>query len=87
MSEFRCANGEKCIAEFQKCNHRKDCTDGSDEEDCSKFEKQMLFNQNTNWFSVSVPKLCRTFGFQKSSILSNFYQKPFCPFFCLSKVL
>ena len=38
LSEFRCANGEKCIAEFQKCNHRKECTDGSDESDCSKLK-------------------------------------------------
>ena len=37
LQEFRCADGEKCIAEFQKCNHRKECTDGSDEENCSKF--------------------------------------------------
>ena len=38
LSQFRCANGEKCIAEFQKCNHRKECTDGSDEKECSKYD-------------------------------------------------
>ncbi len=36
LQEFRCADGEKCIGEFQKCNHRKECTDGSDENNCSK---------------------------------------------------
>ena len=42
LQEFRCADGEKCIAEFQKCNHRKECTDGSDEENCSKLFIQVL---------------------------------------------
>ena len=62
LSEFRCKNGEKCIQQYQKCNHRSkpllippkllnpalsvvnitknlcraECSDGSDEEDCSK---------------------------------------------------
>ena len=42
LQEFRCADGEKCIAEFQKCNHRKECTDGSDEENCSKCLHQLV---------------------------------------------
>ena len=37
LSEFRCANGEKCIQQYQKCNHRAECSDGSDEQDCSEF--------------------------------------------------
>ncbi len=37
LSEFRCRNGEKCIQKYQKCNHRDECGDGSDEQDCGKF--------------------------------------------------
>ena len=46
LSQFRCANGEKCIAEFQKCNHRKECTDGSDEKDCSEYRPALYFLSN-----------------------------------------
>ncbi|CAB4061164.1 LRP2 [Lepeophtheirus salmonis] len=35
VMEFRCASGEKCIAQYQKCNHREECEDGSDEKDCN----------------------------------------------------
>lgn len=32
--EFRCKRGRKCIPIHKKCNRKRDCKDGSDEEDC-----------------------------------------------------
>ena len=37
LSEFQCEDGKKCIQKYQKCNHRSECEDNSDEKDCSKF--------------------------------------------------
>ena len=34
--EFRCNNNE-CIPQENRCNHRYDCEDGSDERDCRKY--------------------------------------------------
>ena len=36
LSEFQCEDGKKCIQKYQKCNHRNECEDQSDEKDCSK---------------------------------------------------
>ena len=36
LGEFRCKDGNKCIAKYQKCNHRNECDDASDEENCSE---------------------------------------------------
>ena len=33
--KFRCK--EKCIEKSQKCDHRRDCEDGSDEKNCGKY--------------------------------------------------
>lgn len=33
--QFSCKDGE-CLPSEQRCNHVRDCTDGSDEVDCSK---------------------------------------------------
>lgn len=35
-AEFRCEDGQ-CIPEEKRCDTRTDCTDGSDELDCSMF--------------------------------------------------
>ena len=34
--EFRCASGQ-CISNSQVCDQKKDCEDGSDEDDCRKW--------------------------------------------------
>ena len=80
LSEFRCKNGEKCIQQYQKCNHRSkplpippkllnpalsvvnitknlcraECSDGSDEEDCSKCPSS--FQTCISWFLQSNKK-------------------------------
>lgn len=33
-SDFICSNDTKCIPSSKVCDKVKDCTDGSDEEDC-----------------------------------------------------
>lgn len=35
LDEFRCADGERCIPQQKRCDHRNDCLDNSDEQDCS----------------------------------------------------
>ena len=48
LQEFRCKDGNKCIAKYQKCNHRNECDDASDEENCSKFPcRNDLGDRNT----------------------------------------
>jgi low density lipoprotein-related protein 2 len=37
LVQFRCANKQRCIDNFLKCNHRNDCGDNSDEENCSEY--------------------------------------------------
>ena len=37
LGQFRCKDGNKCIAKYQKCNHRNECDDASDEENCSEY--------------------------------------------------
>lgn len=37
ITQFRCANGQRCVESFLKCNHRNDCGDNSDEEGCSEY--------------------------------------------------
>lgn len=34
--EFRCKRGRKCIPAFKRCNRKRDCKDGSDEENCNE---------------------------------------------------
>lgn len=37
LDQFRCANGLRCIDTTLKCNHKNDCGDNSDEQNCSKY--------------------------------------------------
>ena len=34
QGQFKCADGEKCIPEYWKCDFDHDCKDGSDENNC-----------------------------------------------------
>ena len=50
LGQFRCADGQKCISQYQKCNHRKECDDGSDEDGCDFppcHSGQFRYNDNT----------------------------------------
>ena len=29
LGQFRCADGSNCVSQYQRCNHRKECSDGS----------------------------------------------------------
>lgn len=35
-TDFMCHSDSKCIDSALMCNHKHDCSDGSDEEDCGK---------------------------------------------------
>ena len=43
-NEFKCAHNKTCMSNSLKCNSENDCSDGSDEEDCRKFD--FLISQN-----------------------------------------
>lgn len=55
--QFSCKDGE-CVAGVQRCDHVRDCDDGSDELDCSKYQLPFHFLncvfilQNYNKFSI-----------------------------------
>ena len=45
FSEFRCANGKQCVSKTAVCDHEINCTDNSDEANCSCADYLSRFNQ------------------------------------------
>ena len=39
ISQFRCVNDGRCIPSYQRCDFRLQCTDGSDEANCSMLKR------------------------------------------------
>jgi hypothetical protein len=51
-NQFRCVSDGRCIPTYQRCDFRLQCTDGSDEANCSKkknrnFRRDILFVYST----------------------------------------
>jgi len=41
-NQFRCVSDGRCIPTYQRCDFRLQCTDGSDEANCSKKKIEIL---------------------------------------------
>jgi hypothetical protein len=52
INQFRCVSDGRCIPSFQRCDFRLQCTDGSDEANCSKKKTKNIFGRDIFLFSL-----------------------------------